>query len=559
MSAVLETPGVLVTRRPRRASGGVGELWRLARADVRERTRRSGFLVSLLVMVWLAHGMMPPDHAGYRTFDLNDLYRPAYGAAWVGALSAMLTTVYLMFVGFYLVKGSVERDRRTGVGQILAAARVGGLRYLLAKTFSNVVVLMCMAAVVAVGALVMQQWIGEDRRIDLLATLLPFLWLTLPSAMFVSACAVFFDCVSFLRGGFGNIVWFFLLGFILSSGPMQGKHVSPFLDMTGGVQITRAALAANERAFPGTTTGIGDHVGMGVNVSPRWKTIDTIKYPLGELSWDAAAMLPRLLWVLISGLIVFAASLFFDRFDRAAAPLGGRFARPRTQDAPEGVVLAAPAPMRAARRADELTVPPRASSFTALLRAEVLLLLKGHSKWWYLGLLVAWITGALVPLQGARQFVLPIASIWPVLVWSALGHRERRDNVAPVLFSAPRPLARMLTASWCAGVVLALAFFAPVLVRLAIAGQGAFLLGGIVGACFIAALALASGVWTGSAKMFEALYLMLWYVGPMHHMAELDYTGVTIARPIGMTLAYAASTAGLLVLAWWGRARQLQN
>jgi hypothetical protein len=557
MSAVLESAAPVSAPRPRRSGSGIGELWRLTRADVRERTRRSGFLVSLLVMVWLAHGMMPPDHAGYRTFELNDLYRPAYGAAWVGALSAMLTTVYLMFVGFYLVKGSVERDRRTGVGQILAAARVGGLRYLFAKALSNVVVLMAMAAVVAIVALGMQQWIGEDRHVDLMATALPFLWLTLPSAMFVSACAVFFDCVSFLRGGLGNIVWFFLLGFILSSGPVQGKHASPFLDMTGGVQITRAALAANERAYPGTTAGTGDHVGMGVNINPRWKTIETIKYPLGPLNWDLEAMLPRALWMLISCLIVIAASLCFDRFDRAAAPFGR--ARALHEVASTPMAITAAAPLRAARRASELTVAPRSSGFVTLLRAEILLLLKGHSKWWYLGLLAALITGTFVPLRGAREFVLPIASLWPVLVWSALGHRERRDNVAPVLFSSPRPLGRLLLASWCAGTVLALVMFAPVLVRLAIAGEGAFLLGGIAGAAFIPALALASGVWTGSAKMFEALYLMLWYIGPMHHLPELDYTGVTIARPMSYTGVEFGVIAALLALAWIGRGRQLQN
>ena len=554
MSAVLGAAAPVTIARPRRSAGALGELWRLARADVRERVRQTGFLVSMLVMVWLAHGMMPGVSDGYRTFVVNSFYRPAYSAAWVGALSATLTSAYFMFVGFYLVKGSVERDRRTGVGQILASAQVRGLRYLYAKALSNMVVLSLMAGVVLVTALIMQQVLGEDRQVDLLATASPFVLLTLPTAAFVSACAVFFDCVSFLRGGLGNIAWFFLIGILMASSGIDKQSASPFADVMAGRTVTGVAWAELHRQHPSVSLREQD-VSMGVNIDSRWKHKQVLTYPLRSIPWSGEAVAARLMWLAIAAGVVVMASFVFDRFDRAPAPSS----RARPQDVPRAAAALASAPRRAARRADELTVAPRSFAFPTLLRAEILLLLKGHSKWWYLGLAASLVTGTFVPLRGAREFVLPIASLWPVLVWSALGHRERRDNVAPVLFSAPRPLGRLLVASWCAGTVLALAVFAPVLLRLAIAGEGGYLLGGVTGAAFIAALALASGVWTGSAKMFEALYLMLWYIGPMHHMPELDYTGVTIARPLAFTLIEIAVTGALLMLAWVGRARQLRN
>jgi hypothetical protein len=554
MSAVLESGAAAVAPRPRRRSGGAGELWRLARADVRERVRQTGFLISMLVMVWLAHGMMPGVAAGYRTFVVNSIYRPVYSAAWVGALSATLTSAYFMFVGFYLVRGSVERDRRTGVGQILAAARVRGLRYLYAKALSNLVVLMLMAGVVLVTALIMQQVLGEDRHVDLLATITPFVLLTLPTAAFVSASAVLFDCITFLRGGVGNIAWFFLIGVLMASSGIDKQSASPFADVMAGRTVTGFAWSELHRQHPSVAIREQD-VSMGLNIDSSWKHKQVLTYPLGPIPWSGEAVAARGMWLAIAILIVALSSLVFDRFDRAAAPFG----RAGSPASPPKIAAMQSVPVRAARRANELTVAPRSSGFASLLRAEILLLLKGHSKWWYLGVLAALITGTFVPLKGAREFVLPIASLWPVLVWSALGHRERRDNVAPVLFSSPRPLGRLLLASWCAGTVLALVIFSPVLVRLAIAGEGAFLLGGIAGAAFIPALALASGVWTGSAKMFEALFLMLWYIGPMHHMPELDYTGVTIARPLAHTGVEFAIIAALLAVAWLGRGRRLQN
>jgi hypothetical protein len=44
-------------------------------------------------------------------------------------------------VGFFVIKNAVERDRRTGVGQILATTPISKLQYTLGKTLSNFAVL----------------------------------------------------------------------------------------------------------------------------------------------------------------------------------------------------------------------------------------------------------------------------------------------------------------------------------------------------------------------------------------------------------------------------------
>jgi ABC-type cobalamin/Fe3+-siderophores transport system ATPase subunit len=66
------------------------------------------------------------------------------------------------------------------------------------------------------------------------------------------------------------------------------------------------------------------------------------------------------------------------------------------------------------------------------------------------------------------------------------------------------------------------------------------------GALFIPALALVLGVATGSRKFFEALYTAWWYVGPLHHIRNLDFMGTTAAS--STPAAYLAAAA-LLVLA----------
>jgi hypothetical protein len=102
-------------------------------------------------------------------------------------------------------------------------------------------------------------------------------------------------------------------------------------------------------------------------------------------------------------------------------------------------------------------------------------------------------------------------------------------------------------------VVVALATASGAVVRLAMGGHWAPLVALGVGSAFVPALALACGVWTRGRKLFEVVYLVVWYIGPMSGTAELDYLGASDAAIGGnIPLVYALITAGLLVLALLG-------
>lgn len=93
----------------------------------------------------------------------------------------------------------------------------------------------------------------------------------------------------------------------------------------------------------------------------------------------------------------------------------------------------------------------------------------------------------------------------------------------------------------------------------------------LVGALFIPALALALGCWSGNSKLFEVVYTILWYAGPIEGLAGLDCMGASegsvscTCRPAEASfstntpLIYLACTVVLLVLAFAGRKRQLSG
>ncbi len=557
MSALAAAPATAAAPGPRRAPAA-SRLWRLAFADFRERARRPAWLVSLLFMVWLAHGMLPEAGAGYRTYVMNEVWRPAYGPEWVGTIVGVLTGLYFLLVGFYLVKGTIERDRRTGVGAIVAATRVSRLGYVAAKALSHLLVLLSMLVVAYVVALVSQQLLGEDRRFDPLATAVPLFGLALPAAALVAAAAVLIECIPRLAGGFGNVVWFFASIALLATGVLDGNR--PELggrDLLGISAITRSTYERLHALRPEIPVDIAS-ISMGVSINDAWRGVPQQTFDWRGLRWDARVLALRGAWLALAAALTGLAALVFDRFERPARlPAGGTF-RPWTWFAGRRRDDARAGPRRVPSAS---TLPPatRGRAFAGLVRAELALLLHGPHPAWFLGAAGMMLATLLAPLEAVRAGLLPVLSIWPVLVLGALGSRERRDGTEALLFSVARPVSRVLFAGWAAGALLMLGLGAPAMLRFALTGHGPLAAGWALGACFVPALALALGTWTGGSKFFEVLVLFVWYVGPMQHVAALDYTGVAVARPAAAWPAYALLTAALLAAAWAGRARLVRR
>jgi hypothetical protein len=518
-------------------------LYHLMRADFLERVRRYSFLVTLALAVWLGYIVS----TGKLKLWIADT-RGIYNSAWVGVLMALVVNFFVALAGFYVVKNAVERDRRTGVGQILATTPMSKPLYALGKALSNLAVLLAMVAVLAVMAVVAQFMAGEDTHVQLGPLLAPFLVFCVPAMALVAAFVVLFETIPFLKGGFGNVVWFFAWVSVIPQA-IKGRQ-----DPLGMGPITTNLFAAVKTAFGITThsfvLGALDH--EAGNRTFRWE----------GMNWTREIFVSRLVWLAVAVGVTMVAALLFDRFDESRWSWGGgrrRAAAVReaaaAESGPAPALVAEPAPVPL-----HLHPLPAGSSrfrFFDMLRAELRLLLKGQRWWWHAvaaGLIVA---GFAVPEEGWR-IVLPLTWIWPILLWSSLGSREARFATDGLVFSAAWPLRRQLPATWLAGVLLALTTGAGVGLRLLLTGHWAGAGAWLVGALFIPTLALALGVWSGSGKLFEVVYLFLWYIGPLNQTRPLDFMGVVPAAVrTGVPLGWLAVTVGLAVAAVAGRRRQI--
>lgn len=274
-------------------------LYHLLRADFFERTRRYSFLITLGLVLWL--GYLCTD--GTLTLRLDD-YRGVFNSAWVGAMMALVVNTFLGLFGFYVVKGSVERDRQTGVGQIIATTPLTRAQYLLGKWLSNLAVLGTMVAVLAVVALGLQLFQAEETALNLWALFSPFLFVSLPFMALIAALAVVFEVVPFLRGSVGNVIYFFMWNALLVFSITVLRPISPALDPTGMTLFWSDMSAELLKIYPA-------YAGSFALGSPATSQALTFIWP--GLNWTLYIIALRLSFVLAAVVLVLLASLIFDR------------------------------------------------------------------------------------------------------------------------------------------------------------------------------------------------------------------------------------------------------
>ncbi|MBA3912805.1 MAG: hypothetical protein H0X25_02860, partial [Acidobacteriales bacterium] len=413
-------------------------LYHLVRADFLERVRRTSFLLTLGFAIYLGYLAF----SGTIVMSLGD-YRGIYNSAWIGALMGVVASCFLTLVGFYIVKNSVLRDEQTRVGRILATTPMTKTFYTLGKTISNFAVLAAMVLVMGLASIALQLSRAEDSRIHLWQLLSPLLLLAMPALAFAAALAVLFESIPGLRGGAGNVAYFFLWTALLSGFGQVGvldkgtpaTSLQYFADYSGIV----GEMTAMQRQVRAIDPAYKNSASLNIGQAPPAK-----RFVLRDQPWTPAFVLSRLFWLVAALLTSLLATVFFHRFDPARE--GSRALR-RAAPAETAVrdEVALSAPKKDVAQLTPLSRTKSASAMPRLVLSELRLMLQGQKWWWYTVAAGLWLGQSLSP-RDAAVACLTVAWLWPLLLWSAMGARETRYFTGSLIFSAPRSLARQMPA-----------------------------------------------------------------------------------------------------------------
>ena len=113
----------------------------IIKLDYLQRTRSYTFLITLCASLAIAYTFIPEPNANYSTIRITN-YIGTYNTAWFGYVTAIMSSLFLSLIGFYLVNNSIKTDLNTKVGQIIASTKIENFNYLFSKALSNFLVLL---------------------------------------------------------------------------------------------------------------------------------------------------------------------------------------------------------------------------------------------------------------------------------------------------------------------------------------------------------------------------------------------------------------------------------
>jgi hypothetical protein len=509
-------------------------------AEVKMRLRSFATLAALIgflaaAFLWLPDPTGRAASLAWQTADGRHV-APLYTSGYVGLAITLLCSTLLTLFGFYLVAGSVRRDRQRGVGAILAATPLSKTSYLCGKFFANAAYFFVVAALaVPAGLVTLARWgVGPFRPGDYF---LVFVLTLVPALLFTASVSVLFDAARWLSGRGGLVVWFLVFVLVVIALPMAGiDENGP--NRTRLPRFDPAGIASLEVLIRESLPGVS-HISAGFTIEDK---------PMERVPWrgiqiNAAFVASRAAQLLDVVPPLFLAVLLFDRFDPARSRRRGRPGAakqaPQAQEAPAD----AEAPARVAPAQPAVSaVSPHPTALAAVVAETRLIWDTGSLLKWPFA--VAALLAAVLPSEAARMGAAAFLLLSIPMV-SEVAAREELSGTRSLVFSQPAvPASPLLWKAASCALFLEL-FGLPAALRLA-AASPARGLAFAAGLLFLALSAAALGTLTSGGKLFSAVFLLLWYMA-LSGLPAADFSGALSAAPVPI-VSFVFLGAGLALL-----------
>lgn len=513
----------------------------MIKGDYLQRTRSYAFLITLAVSLYIAYTFVPAPDAAYTTVRIGN-FVGAYNSAWIGYVTAIMTSVFLSLIGFYLINNSVKKDIETEVGMIVATTQVSNFKYLMSKVLSNFLVLLSIVGLVFIMSIFIFFFRSSGFPFEISQFILPYLIVTLPSIFVVASAAVVAEVLLPRKYILQYIGFFILFNVVIANVQMnKGTELLTYLDPFG-VKVVSMGL----EEFVKTNHGVEAYItSMGFNFGPKK---DLKIFIFNGMSWPVLFLLSRVLWICFGVGWVFVASIFFHRFDvreKLHVKKKDKFLLQKAEQSFSDVRLS--------------SLPSVVTDYRIwpFIKTELLMLFRKGPRWFWFVNLGGVIALLFTPLTIAHQIILPILWFLQIGRWSDIATKEKSNRIHYFTYAAYQPLKRLLPSQVLAGIILAVALASPLLLRYLLLFEFVKVTGILAGAIFIVMLSVFLGIVSAGKKLFEILFFMTTYAN-LNLIPFADYFGGgwTTYFPLSIVLGL---TAILFLASWSIRGYEIRN
>jgi len=499
----------------------------ILRADFLIRFRRVSTAVIFVLLSAIAYLWVPDPRTG-RTLIQVDGSRAIYNSAAIGMATAMLGTMFIGLIGFYVVSNAIRRDVISRCGFVAASTTMRSGEYVFGKFLGNIAFLatflggfaaVSMAMVVVRGEGPLQPWIFIKQ----------YLILSTPAVIFVSALAILFESVPFLSGKFGDVVYFVVwamsMSIVVSVTEKHGNALGlvSFFDFSGFGYLWD---------YMHHVTHTGELSIGSTSFDPKRPV-----YVFPGLQLTGAWAVRRIAAGLMPLTLVGLAALFFHRFDPV---------RVRKTVRHNGANLLARINLRfkpLTRVMSRLIVVGQRPSFARSVFADLIVSISASPA-----ILIAAIV---VAFAGS----LPIAFAAAGIAIADIASRDWRAGTTALVYSSPRLQPMFVMWKFIASAAVVACVVAVPIARASTSPWTA-----IVGALFVAAAATGLGIVSNTPKTFTVLFLTFWYVvmNDKGMTRALDFAGFFGKANTVVMATYGAAALLLLAAAQVVHLRRLE-
>lgn len=477
----------------------------IIKSDYLQRTRSYAFLITLCASVAIAYTFVPAPNANYSTIRIAD-HVGYYNSAWFGYVTAIMTSIFLSLVGFYLINSGIKKDIETKVGHIVASTPISNFKYLFAKVLSNFMLLLTIVATVFIMSIVLFIAYNDGFSFKIFQFIKPYLLITIPAMFFISVLGVVFEVLFGRYSVLQNIGFFFLFSTLLVFTPKSEIQYS--LDVFGS-KIVMNQLEETVRNITKSNEETGlTNIGYVLGNLKQTK-----KFEFNGIDFPASFIISRLVWIFLGIGIIAIISIFFHRFDRKEHLSIKKFIPATKKEHIVKEVLLSSLPKALVNY-----------SMLPLLKTEFLMLFRKGKKWLWIINGIGMVLLVILPMKISHQIVLPTLWFLQVSRLSDLTTKETTNNVHYFAFTAFKPIGRLLVSQVFAAVILMLLLATPLIIRLGLSLNFSGALALVLGGVFIVMLASLLGILSKGKKLFEVLFFMISYAN-INGIPVVDYFG----------------------------------
>lgn len=497
----------------------------LALLEARTRLRRLSTLATLLAIVALTWLMISDPSTGRTLISMSGA-RVRYTSSALALGSAAQASLLFALAGFYLLRGRMAEDLRSGLAGVIGASPAGDAAFLLARWCGGVLYLLALVAAFMATILACHLLRGEGP-LEPLVYLQTYALVMGPMILFAASCALLFDSWAPLMGKAGDllyfVIWMSQIGLMAGVAEGAGPTALP-VDFTGMSAVIATLAAYGD--FRHTMVGIAGFDPQLAQVTlPAW-------------TWTARVAGVRCIAAALALLPMLLAMRLFHRF----SPDRVKPARARARRSPLALLNGWLRPL--ARLAQPLfALSARLPGIAGQVLADVALTLVSAPAA-IPALLAAQVLAVALDARMLPALAIACVAFWGILA-SELSTRDgdaALDGMGAVVAGGA---ARRYWRQLAAALVLGLMFTALAALRLAVSDplRAGALLAGLFA---LAALATLLGRASGTARTFLALFLFGLYV-------SISAAGVPALDVVGFhgaaTLPSVLGWAGMGVLA----------